>query len=86
MQSGDKMSRAATAASLSLGHAAGFGFRSGRAVVRGHYLGMGSHDGSGAGESRSTEFGSFCSRQLVRISASTDGPLLRVCRGEKQVK
>ena len=86
MQSGDERGRAATAASLSLGHAAGFGFRSGWAVVRGHYLGKGSHDGSGAGESRSTESGFFFSRQLVRVSASTDGPLLRVCRGKKRVK
>ena len=76
MQSGDERGRAATAASLSLGHAAGFRFRSGWAVVGGHYLGMGSHDGSGAGESRSTEFGSFCSRQLLRVSACQAGSLL----------
>ena len=84
-QPGDKRRLAATAASLSLGHAADVRFRRVRGVVGGQYLAIGSHDRKAAGEWMSTVFGSFCTRRLARVSASLAGSILQVYRGEKRV-
>jgi hypothetical protein len=54
-------------------------------VVGGQYLAIGSHDRKAAGEWMSTVFGSFCTRRLVRVSASLAGSILQVYRGEKRV-
>ena len=46
----------------------------------------GSRDGGGGAEWKSTRFGSFRTRQLVRVSVGRAGPLLRLWSGEKWVK
>ena len=52
-------------------------------VVGVYYLAMGSHDRMGAGEWMSTVFGSFCTRQLVRVSVCPARSRLRVYSVEK---